>query len=272
MITASHHTKERSPPVMRDYLSYSQLNTYRSCPLRYYFRYIEQIPERTVSSALVFGTAIHAALEYWFEEQLAGNSRPDFDLLLAAYQQEWQQRDLGGIEFGKKENLDSLTQLAERVLKTFIESEFATVEGQILGVEEELRDSIIDGCPDLLARLDLIVETDEAVVITDFKTSRSRWNQQQAEQAGEQLLLYSELVKELVPGKPLQLEFLVITKTKQPNLERYSVPVSQSRIDRVRTMVERVWDGINSGLFYPAPSPMSCGSCPFQEPCRKWTG
>lgn len=272
MITnAQTQTRDR-PPTGRDYLSFSQINTYRSCPLRYYFRYIEQLPEETVSAALVFGSAIHAALEYWFREQLAGNPEPDLDLLLAAYQEEWRQRDLTHIEFGRKDDLDSLGQLAERVLRTFCDSDLARPEGTVLGVEEELRDNMIDGCPDLLARLDLIVETDDAVIVTDFKTSRSRWSQSQAEQSGEQLLLYSELVKDLVPGKPLKLEFIVATKTKTPAVERYTVPHSAESVRRVRKTVEQVWSGIRSGLFYPSPSPMNCGGCPFQAPCREWCG
>ena len=35
MITTPVLSEERSPPLMRDYLSYSAINTYRSCPLRY---------------------------------------------------------------------------------------------------------------------------------------------------------------------------------------------------------------------------------------------
>ena len=88
--------------------------------------------------------------------------------------------------------------------------------GHIIGVEEELRGNVLPGCPDLLARLDLIMETDDDVVITDLKTSRSRWSQQQVEDSADQLLLYSELVRELVPGKPLKLQFVVVTKGKQP--------------------------------------------------------
>jgi putative RecB family exonuclease len=272
MITTTSQTGERSPPVVRDYLSYSALNTYRSCPLRYYFRYIEQLPEKTVSSALVFGSAIHAALEFWFRERLMGHPEPDLDLLLAAYQEEWQQRNLDTVRFGKKESIDSLGNLAERVLQTFRDSDLARPEGSVLGVEEELRENVIDGCPDLLARLDLIVETDDAVVVTDFKTSRSKWSQMQAEQSGEQLLLYGELVKDLIPGKPLQLEFAVVTKTKHPTIERYSVSRDATRIAHTRAIVKQVWSGMESGLFYPSPSSMNCGGCPFLDPCRKWTG
>ena len=69
----------------RRYVSWSAINAYRSCPLRYYYRYVEQLPEQTVSSALVFGSAIHSAIEFWFRERLAGNPDPDLDLLLDAY-------------------------------------------------------------------------------------------------------------------------------------------------------------------------------------------
>jgi ATP-dependent helicase/DNAse subunit B len=58
----------------RDYLSYSAISTYASCPLRYYFRYIANLPERTISSSLVFGSAIHRSVEHHFNELMAGKS------------------------------------------------------------------------------------------------------------------------------------------------------------------------------------------------------
>ncbi len=74
---------------------------------------------------------------------------------------------------------------------------------------------MIDGCPDLLGRLDLLVETDDALVVTDLKTSRSRWSGEQVEDQSAQLLLYSELVSRLSPGKRVRLQFAVLTKTKE---------------------------------------------------------
>jgi len=51
---------------------------------------------------------------------------------------------------------DDLDRLADRMLATFQASDFARPEGMILGVEEELRGPVLPGCPDLLARVDLI--------------------------------------------------------------------------------------------------------------------
>ena len=48
----------------RDYISHSAITTYQQCPLRYRFKYVDGLPETVVSSALIFGGAIHSTLEY----------------------------------------------------------------------------------------------------------------------------------------------------------------------------------------------------------------
>ena len=45
----------------RDYISWSALSTFRTCPLRFYYRYVAGLPEESVSAALVFGGGVHAA-------------------------------------------------------------------------------------------------------------------------------------------------------------------------------------------------------------------
>ena len=258
--------------IGRDYLSYSAVSTYQQCPLKFYFKYIQQIPEDTVSAALVFGGAIHSAVEFHFDELMAGNPAPDLDTLLYAYQHSWMSRDQGTIKFGKTDDVDSLGRLAERMLTVFSTSDFAKLNGAILGVEEELRGGVFDSCPDLLGRMDLLIETSDDLVVTDLKTSRSRWTDDQAVDAGDQLLCYSELVRSLVPGKSIKLRFLVITKTKEPTINEHFVPVYPRRVARTKGTVERVWQSIVKGIFYPAPSAMNCGGCPFRGPCREWRG
>ena len=265
--------KTLAPKVERDYISYSAISTYRQCPLRYYFRYLEQLPEEAVSASLVLGGAIHSAAEFHFNELMMGNPAPDHDTLLSVFWDAW--RDRGEeveIQFGKNEDVNSIAKTADRVLTEFRQSDLAQPQGQILGVEEQLRGELAPGVPDLLARIDLIVESDDAVTVTDLKTARSRWSQDQAEDAGEQLLLYSELVRRLVPGKELRLEFAVITKAAKPVAERLPVTFDSARIARTKRVVERVWTAIQAGNFYPSPSPIACGGCPFRALCRKWAG
>ena len=69
--TADHRGSPRSVVGKeRDYISHSAITTYQQCPLRYQFKYVDGLPETVVSSALIFGGAIHSALESHFTELL----------------------------------------------------------------------------------------------------------------------------------------------------------------------------------------------------------
>ena len=258
--------------IGRDYLSFSSISLYRQCPLKFYFKYVQGLSEKTVSANLVFGGAIHAAAEFHFRDVLAGNATPDLDTLLHVYQDEWRQRASETVRFNKGQDADSLGRLAERMLRAFQASDIAQPDGRIIGIEEELRGTLMDDVPDLLARIDLMTEADDAVVVTDLKTSRGSWSGRQLEDAGEQLLLYHALASELIPDKPVQLQFAVLTKTKTPTMDVLPVDVTPHRLERTRQMVQRIWRSIESRSFYPAPSPMNCPSCPFRDPCRAWSG
>jgi len=266
-----------SPPHLerreRDYISFSQISIYQQCPLRYFFKYVEDLPEKTIASSLLFGGAVHTAIENHFNEVMIGNPTPDQDALLAAFWDAWRDRsEEAEVQFGKGEDINAIASMAERILNGFRQSELANPRGRIIGVEETLREQLIPGLPDLLARIDLIAETDEAVAITDWKTSRSRWTQGKAEDVSEQILLYSELVRQLLPDKIIRLEFAVITKAAKPIAERFTVKHDPARIARTKKVVERVWHSIQNGIYFPAPSPVACGSCPFRAPCAAWSG
>ena len=120
------------------------------------------------------------------------------------------------------------------MLGVFTVSDLARPEGQIVGVEEELRGELSPECPDLLARVDLLLAEDDALVVRDFKTARSRWSAGKLDCSSDQLLIYHELAKPLADGKPLRLEFVVLTKTQQPAVEIYSITPEPQRLDRMR--------------------------------------
>jgi CRISPR/Cas system-associated exonuclease Cas4 (RecB family) len=165
-----------------------------------------------------------------------------------------------------------LDSLAAKMLSAFLASKASGIKGRVLGVEEEIRGTIAPGMPDLYGRVDLLSEDEDQLVISDVKTSRSRWNADQAEEAAEQLLLYSTLASELTPGKKIVTRFLVLTKTKEPVVEEYASQVDHSRVQRTLAGAERVWRAIESGVFYPSPSPITCSSCAFRGACRRWAG
>ena len=127
---------------------------------------------------------------------------PDLYTLLEAYRDVWKQKAIDGppVQFGKGDDRAGLDALAEKMLLAFQISNHAEAGGNVLGVEEEFRAAVVPGVPDLLARVDLLIETPDALVVRDFKTSRSRWSEHQAHDAAGQLLLYGEAVRSIYVG------------------------------------------------------------------------
>ena len=256
----------------RDYISWSAISTFRTCPLKYKFRYIDGLPEESVSSALVFGTGIHTAVEQHYQAILSGEEKPDVERLMFAYRASWLGHDPDAIQFGSSETRASLDALAARMLAAFLNSPAASVQGRVLGVEEEIRGMLVEGVPDLYGRVDLLTEDSDSLVITDIKTSRGKWSAEQVEDSGEQLLLYSHLASEISPGKKIATRFLVLTKTKEPVVEEHVREVEPAAVKRTLAGVERVWRAIEGQHFYPAPSTMNCSGCGYRAACRAWAG
>lgn len=266
--------QSRAPPpepVARDYISFSAIRSYQQCPLRYYFHYMAGIPETTISAAFVFGGAVHKAIQHHFQSLLESNVAPSQAELLAEYRAGWQAHSLP-IKFTKDEQAGSFDDLAVRMIKAFSGSEMAKPTGRILAIEETLRGELIPGLPDVLGRVDLILETPTELQICDWKTARSKYTAEQVEESAAQLLLYGELAKDLAPGKKLRLQFGVLTKTKEVSIDAHSFEFNQAQVDRTKRIIERIWTAIQAGHFYPAPSLMNCPGCPYRDPCREWPG
>ena len=69
-------------------LSPSQINLYLTCSLKYRFQYIDRLPKLTHSANLVFGGAIHAALEWLHKERKKGKP-PPLDEILRVFEADW---------------------------------------------------------------------------------------------------------------------------------------------------------------------------------------
>lgn len=263
----------RPPTSGRDYLSYSAVSLFAACPLRYYFRYVAGLPEQFVSATLAFGSAFHAGLECHFEQLLATHSAPDLNVLLDAFWVAWHRNTMSGeVQFPRGEDLNSLGRLADRMFRAFQTSSLAHPSGKIIAVEEELRGVLIPGLPDLLARVDLILDTDDSLEVIDFKTARSSWSEEHVADSAGQLLLYHELVKEWADDRPVRLAFGVVSKAKAPQVVLHAVPVDAHQLDRTKRIVERVWRAIQHGQVFPNPSPINCATCSYRRQCREWTG
>ena len=261
----------------RDYLSHSQVTTFQMCPLRWWFHYVAQLPREHLSAGLVFGQAIHAAIEAHHQFLLTGDAEMStLENLLRAYDEAWALNTSGPIAYGKDEDAASLRDKAAGMLSAFLDDKVSRPAGEIIAIEEQMRSTIGTGIPDLLARLDLLFVSDNAVVIRDFKTSRCLWDDQKVAEATGQLLLYAALARPITEaltddGIPIRLEFVVLTKTKVPRIQTLTVRMDVDALARTKAVIRQVWQAMARGHVYPNPSPMHCASCPFTQACRQWS-
>src|ERR1019366_262513 len=262
----------------RTYISHSQLSLMRSCPRKFAFTYVEKAPADFLPVSLIFGGSIHAALELHYRVKLEGLS-VTHGALLSAYHDAWRrQKTQTGkeipVRFNKSDNDDTLHALADRMLGVFLSSPLANPKGTIIGIEEQLTVTLDPELPDLLAKVDLVTQTDGALHVIDFKTSRSRWTEQKAVESGEQLLLYGVTVGRMSQhlNVPVKLHFGIITKAKKPVVQLLAVPTDASRVEAVKESVAQVWEAIKVGNFYPNPSPQNCTTCQFRSRCPVFGG
>jgi DNA helicase-2/ATP-dependent DNA helicase PcrA len=68
-------------------LSHRQVDDYQTCPLKYEYIHMKRIPLLPHHS-IVYGNALHAAVEFYLRRRAAGNFTP-LDALLRAFEEAW---------------------------------------------------------------------------------------------------------------------------------------------------------------------------------------
>jgi putative RecB family exonuclease len=67
----------------------------------------------------------------------------------------------------------------------------------------------------------------------------------------------------------LGLRLDVLLKTKTPELIRYETTRTQRDRERFVRMVTQVWNGIESGVWFPKQD-WHCSQCPYSGACEDW--
>jgi hypothetical protein len=192
---------------------------------------------------------------------------------MKVYSKKWEEEARKGpIQFPKDQNAADLTATAERMIDRFLLSPFSRINGELVGIEEDFRVNIDPDLPDLAGRVDMVTLENNRLIITDFKTARTVWADQTAEDNAEQLLIYARgcepIAKEL--GVTIQLRFIIITKGREPKIEAIPIELTPKRLDRTRLVLKRVFQTMQIGHVYPVPSIMNCTGCAHRKRCERW--
>jgi RecB family exonuclease len=232
-------------------LSASDIETYRSCPLRYKFARVLRIPtEQTLHQR--FGIAVHTVLERFHSD--GGET---LSQLLELLDSGW--RKAG---FGDSQRENELRELATTALSRY----HARLQGQdCQPVWFERSFSFRLGPHHLRGRVDRVdrvigVDGAEEYELIDYKTSRAKTAEQLRDDV--QLSLYALAAREAWGlESSRQAYYYVLDDLKVP------VPRGEQDAASVTDIVMEVGEGILAQEFEPTPSHAACSICDYRIVC-----
>jgi DNA helicase-2/ATP-dependent DNA helicase PcrA len=267
-------------------LSFSGIDAYLSCPLKYKFSNVVRVPVPP-HHAMIYGSAIHRAVQEFHRRHARGEVMTD-DELGAAFEAAWTNEG-----FLSREHEDARLAAGRETLRRFraaqlepgavipayVEREFSFALGgdRIRGrwdrvdIEPGGDDDAGQGAAtgDVPPSADTVAPTleltgRERVTITDYKTSDVRDPVKARQRAREslQLQIYA-MAYEAISGRlpdAVQLHFLDTGITGR-------VAIDHRRLAKGRAKIAAAAAGIRARNFDPKPDRTTCGYCPFKAIC-----
>jgi DNA helicase-2/ATP-dependent DNA helicase PcrA len=235
-------------------LSFSRINTFETCPLKYKFRYLYSLPE-PLSHAASFGSSVHNALNSFYQRLKDGHD-VSLELLRELYDKHWIPLGYDGRAHQnarKKKGWEILEQFFESnsapwVIPKALEKPFT------LKTEKGL---VISG------RIDRIDNrSDGTVAVIDYKTGRLK-DQKYVDQ-DLQLSIYALACEEIYKYKVSELSLYYLESDEIITTHRSPEQLKQTKED-----LDSIAQTIQSSNFGATPSPHICGYCDYKLLCDK---
>jgi len=249
-------------------VSVSQVQAYLACPLKYRFQYVDRIPPPWRAAALAFGSSVHAAVEWFHRERLAGGT-PTLDEVLAIFEADWYAANLGSVVFSDRESKDLLAEKGRELLSLY----FTETEGTVpLRIEDRFEIDLFDPVTGevldvrLHGAIDLVEEGD---LLVELKTA-ARTLEQGGLERHLQLSTYA-LVYFLREGRIPRLRLDQLVKTKIPRLEHHETTRTVEDLAWTARLIAGTARAISARHFYPNPS-WRCTECEYFAHCQVWQG
>jgi DNA helicase-2/ATP-dependent DNA helicase PcrA len=235
-------------------LSFRQLDDYRTCPLKYKYVHRLRVP-LLAHHRVVFGSAIHKAVQEHFRARLEGRPFAEEDVI-TAFRRAWVSEG-----FLSREHEEQRLRAGEDALRQFHKEDTAAPL-RPTAVEREFA-FFVDRTR-VQGRYDLVFERDGLVTILDFKTGAVDEAQEAQKRARDSLQLdvYALAYWKATGRLPDRVE-LRFLETGQSGGKRPTLEEAQRTEDLIREVAAQV----RRAEFEPRPSYMACGQCAFRDIC-----
>ncbi len=242
------------PPGQELTVSHNQVDDYKTCPLKYQYIHIKRIPLRQHHS-VVYGSAIHKAVEFYLRRRAVGNftSLEDF---LKAFDDAW--RNEG---FLTREHEEQRKRAGVEALTRFYHEEEASGQ-KPTDVEREFGFAL--GPTRVRGRFDRVDDTPEGTVVIDYKSSDVTEQKKADQRAREslQLKMYALAQKEMTGRLPARVELRFL----ESGLAGHHKPTEKD-LGEARDAIEAAAAGIRARRFDPTPGYQTCRYCAYDQIC-----
>lgn len=260
-------------------LSYSQLQTYRTCPRQYEYAFVKKL-DRPLSAEESFGSSMHNTLKKWGEREKEGSRQKavisdqlhlftgdtpqqdsDFCLLTSDHLHSlWHQSFI--VEgYASRIEADFQRKVGEQILQHF----FAWWEQEsrvVVGVESSFKYQLGDGSETLTGRLDRVERTLKGLRIIDFKTGQPR-TQEQCD-SDLQLSIYALAAKQIYEEP---VDELILLFLNEEGITERRTHRNESQLRDAEKSITSLITRIREKDFAPTPSFPVCSRCPYKGIC-----
>ncbi len=246
------------PPVAPLRLSFSRVDTYESCPLRYRFGYVDELPS-VPGPNLSWGSSIHAALEAWWDQKLP--EPPPVEVLLDALYAQWDDEGFAGMERDEKVRW---YRHAQDVLRRH-HARFATSYEPAVVTEQWFEIDLGDEIT-VVGSIDHVARTPSGGIgIVDWKTNRKAKTRAHVADS-LQLAIYALAARELWGHEPEWVALDFVVPGVRVTVDRSDIDV-EAAVGRIKTVAAK----IRAEAFEPSPSAL-CNWCDWRSECPAFQG
>ena len=240
----------------QNYYSFSQLETFQTCPLQYKYRYILGLPSPP-TAASSFGSSIHNALLKFYRE-FKRNKKIGLERLLEIFEKEW--IPLGYSSLAHEERMK---KTGRELLADFWKN-FHREDIEIVDLERFFKIKI--GNYVIAGKIDRVDRLGDHLEIIDYKTGKKP--DEKILKKSLQLTIYALAATDphLYNKKvdEVTLTFYYLTEPEKISFKRTGKELEDAK-EKILSTIEE----IEKGEFKANVGPW-CDFCPFKIMCEEW--